>query len=261
MKKIIILFFILSILTFFSNIILAEEFSFELYDVSTNSSTTTINWDVSKITPGENKWVWSTTYAKIRATGIASNIFYRIYQDNTNAGNDYFAKDPRTVNVFESSTTFSYSGLVNKERKGGETWEDGTGGFVPLSYTMTTKKLSASDFQKDYDPDAMIGSNPAPPDGIHRAARYFIDIKDYLIENEEKKESFSYGYYNNKKYSVIACNHGPTFWVYDGDGIYRHYTDTLVDHTAYLYFGGNFGTAYKESDFGASRIIIERWEE
>ena len=89
MKKVFSLFFILSTLVFFSNIILADKFDdeleFKLYDISDTSESnpiSKINWDTKKIVPGTDQWVWSTTYAKVKTKSIPTNVVYYMYQNN-----------------------------------------------------------------------------------------------------------------------------------------------------------------------------------
>ena len=260
MKKFFSLFFILSTVFFFSKSLLAEtisdsRFSFKLYDTSTDVSTTTINWDKTKIKPGEDKWVWSTTYAKVRTENVPSNVVYYIYQDNIK-GSIYTATNFRTEED-GGKIYHRYNGLVNKDTQGGE-----DKGFLPLNYVLVSSKLDSSNFEKDYNPEISIGGDVAP-DGLDRSARYFMDKSDVYMKGEEEVSNFT----ENKGYCAIADgstasdDHGPVFWYFDNEWTQQYVrwtSNRLTDNTGYMYFGANFKNASKGTVFGTDKIIIEQ---
>ena len=55
----------------------------------------------------------------------------------------------------------------------------------------------------------------------------------------------------------MATVHGPVFYVYDTEGHYApSRPTTLVDNTAYMYFGGNFMNIKKKDGFATDKIVI-----
>ena len=257
MKKIFSLFFILSTLFFFSNVILAvETFKYKLYDVS-GSTTSTINWDASKVTIGKDQWVWSTTYMEVDASGLSENTPVYIYQDNKN-GSTYKAKNYRTeLDTSDNKMHNNYSGLVNKNTEGGQNYKgDGARadepGFIPLSYLMCSKKLETSDLQEEYDPETqkVIVENVDV-----RVPRYFSDKSDnFFDENAENKEgSTSF----EPRYCILAAQYGPVFWYKAEDGkTWTRWSYKSGATKAYVYFGGKFYFANRDRVYGTDRIII-----
>jgi len=273
MKKFFSLFFISAILFFCQNITFAafpadgasanvsfvadfsskttEFFSFDLKDISKDTEVETINWDPQKVSLGSSnpQWIWSTSYAVVKASMTTNSKFY-MYQKNTESSS-YKAEVARTVEVFPegatgvnvASTTFAYSGLVNKETKGGE-----YGGYVALSFTFTAKKLTSTDLSKEYDPD---DSNP----NADKAARYFLDNKNYTqYYDQGEPTTREYTFERDRQYTLIACDVGPVFGPYGEYGPWS--SDKLVDSTAYMYFGGNFMNISHGSIFGTDQIVI-----
>ena len=286
MKKTLSLFFTLTILFFFSNIIFAAfpesgqsetvevvadfsgkgsvEFSFDLRDITTDSSIEKINWDprIINIAQKDAQWVWSTSYAIVRATITTDNVNFYMYQKNTDSSSVYQSTWSRTVAVYyeqgytptgddsrdrvhRSSATFSYSGMVNKVTKGGE-----YAGFVPLSFLFTSAKLSSSDLKQQYDPEIMTQSGD-------KVARYFTDEADYTeyySNGEVTRTETNF----KKEYSILARFGGPVFGVYDEEGHYAPWRPELVDNTAYMYFGGNFMNIGRGDAFATDQIVIEK---
>lgn len=202
------------------------DFSFELKDISTNVSTDTINWNVQNvnIAQSSDQWLWSTTYAEIKAHITVSTVSYYVYQKNKES-TVYKSTTPRTN--ADGSTV--YSGLVNQAKQGGE-----YGGYIPLSYLVTSNKLSNSDLQKKYNPEIMEPT---------KVTRYFTDKDDSNF---------------NREYAIIACLGGPVFGVYNEAGEYAPWRPDLTDNTAYIYFGGNFINVFKKDIFGTDQIVIEK---
>lgn len=269
MKKFFVLFFALVTLFFFSNIILAAfpaegeletfsveadfsgstkiDFSFDLKDISTGEATEKINWDPKKVkfNNPSPQWLWSTTYAEVKADITVSTVSFYMYQKNTES-DVYKSTWARTITVYTSSTTYGYSGLVNKETKGGE-----YAGFIPLSYTMCSNKLSDSELKKEYDPEIMTGESAE----VDMVARYFTDEADYYVNSSDPDTRLSNF---NKEYTILACSNGPVFWVYKADGTYGPSSSSkLKNKTAYMYFGGNFMNIGRGSTFGTNKIIVE----
>ncbi len=283
MKKSFVSFFILSTLFIFSNISFAAfsagelgtvdvvadfsgkgrvDFSFDLKEISDNSSTQTINWDARKILTGQTnpQWIWSTSYAVVRATITSGNVNFYMYQKNTDSSSMYKSTCARTVAVYyeqgytptgddsrdrvhRTSATFAYSGMVNKATKGGE-----DAGFVALSFLLTAEKLSDSDLKQTYDPETMTQSGD-------KVARYFTDEADYA-EYYSNGEVIRTESNFKKEYSILARVGGPVFGVYDEDGHYAPWRPQLVDNTAYMYFGGNFMNIKKRDGFATDKIVI-----
>lgn len=286
MKKFFSLFFTISSLLFCSNIIFAAfpesgqsetvevvadfsgkgsvEFSFDLKDITTESSTEKINWDprVINIAQKDAQWVWSTSYAIVRAAITMDNVNFYMYQKNTDSSSVYQSTWSRTVAVYyeqgytptgddskdrvhRSSATFSYSGMVNKVTKGGE-----YAGFVPLSFLFTSAKLSSSDLKQQYDPEIMTPSGD-------KVARYFTDEADYT-EYYSNGEVIRTETNFKKEYSILARFGGPVFGVYDEHGQYAPWRPDLTDNTAYMYFGGNFMNIGRGDAFATDQIVIEK---
>ncbi len=286
MKKFFNLFFTISSLLFCSNIIFAAfpesgqsetvevvadfsgkgsvEFSFDLKDITTESSTEKINWDprVINIAQKDAQWVWSTSYAIVRAAITMDNVNFYMYQKNTDSSSVYQSTWSRTVAVYyeqgytptgddskdrvhRSSATFSYSGMVNKVTKGGE-----YAGFVPLSFLFTSAKLSSSDLKKQYDPETMTDTGD-------KVARYFTDEADYT-EYYSNGEVIRTETNFKKEYSILARFGGPVFGVYDEHGQYAPWRPDLTDNTAYMYFGGNFMNIGRGDAFATDQIVIEK---
>lgn len=275
MKKIFSLLFTLSVLFFCSNIIHADfpagvldtveleadfsgqgivEFDFRLYDVSTDQelSKPTLNWNARKISINEQnpQWVWSRSYAVIKATITSGNANYYMYQKNTESS-VYKSTWARTVAVYppgsdlvhRASATFSHSGLVNKATGGGE-----YGGFVALSFLVTSNKLDSSAFQKSYNPEIMEPT---------KVTRYVTDEQDYVAYYSAGEETGRDSNFK-KEYSLIACFGGPVFGVYDEEGHIAPWRPDLTDNTAYIYFGGNFMNISHDSIFGTDKLVIEK---
>lgn len=229
-----------------------EYFSFDLKDTSKDTDTDTINWDPQKVSLGKHdpQWIWSTSYAVVKASMTTNSKFY-MYQKNTDDTSVYKSTTPRTIQVYPegasdvniASATFAYSGLVNKETRGGE-----YGGFVPLSFVFTAKKLTKTDLSRDYDPD---DSNPT----TDKAARYFLDTGNYTQYYSGGEPTYKeYTFEQDKQYCLIACSVGPVFGPYGEWGPWS--SDKLVDNTAYMYFGGNFMNISHGNIFGTDRIVI-----
>ena len=258
MKKIFGSFLISSLLLFSSNIICAAvissgtvatvdvvadfsnkgsvDFSLELRNISDDEITETINWKIQDITfpkrDTSDQWKWSTTYAIIKATVTDPTVNYYLYQKNTQ-GTVYISTEPRT----NGDGSKVYSGLVNKDLQGGD-----YGGYVPLSYLFTVNKLSSSDLQQEYDPEAMT------PETGEKVARYFTDEADSSFQIQ---------------YALIACSNtgGIAFYPYNESGYYAPWSPTTVmtSKTAYIYFGGNFATLLRDYPmFGTDKIVIEK---
>ncbi|MBR4632049.1 MAG: hypothetical protein IKO48_01845 [Elusimicrobia bacterium] len=220
------------------------DFSFELKDISTNVSTSTINWNVQDVnfSQSSNQWLWSTTYAEIKAHITVSTVSYYIYQKNTESS-VYKSTVPRTIDVFQSSRTFAYNGLVNQKKQGGE-----VGGYIPLSYLITSSKLSGSDLQNKYNPNEMKET---------KVARYLTDRQDYIAHyNGEEVTSTESNF--KREYAIIACFGGPVFNAYNEAGEYEPWRPDLIDNTAYIYFGGNFVNISVGDIFGTDQIVIEK---
>ena len=254
MKKFFGLFLISSLLFFSSNIICAAVISSgtvgtvdvvaDFSDMGEDKLTITfknisddsdlgeevINWKVQDIRLGQSspQWIWATSYAVIKATVTDPTVSYYLYQKNTES-TVYKSTVPRTN--ADGSTV--YSGLVNKESQGGE-----HRGYVPLSYLFTINKLSSSDLQQEYDPEAMT------PDTAEKVARYFTDQADSNF---------------NIEYTIIACANsgGIVFYPYDESG-YNPWAPQPVQNskTAYMYFGGNFMNINRKDVFGTDQIYI-----
>ena len=286
MKKIFGLFFTLTILTFCSNVSFAAfpagelgtvkvvadfsrkgsvEFSFDIKDISTDvsSSSQTIKWDPRKILTDQRnpQWIWSTSYAVVKASITAGNVNFYMYQKNTESS-VYKSTWSRTVAVYyeqgytptgddsvdrvhRTSATFSHSGMVNKKTKGGE-----YAGFVPLSFLFTAAKLSDSDLKQTYDPETMTDTGD-------KVARYFTDEADYTeyyTNGEVTRTESNF----KKEYSLLAKAGGPIFGIYDKHGQYAPWRpdDLIVDNTAYMYFGGNFMNIQKNDGFATDKIVI-----
>lgn len=235
-------------------------FEFNLKNISDNQPTETINWDSSLVSFGIQKpqWLWSTTYAVVTAT-ITKNANYYMYQVNTTTSSLYVAEKARTVNVYYepgynkdndpeglhiASTTYAYNGLVNKDTKGGE-----YKGFIALSFMFSDSKLpsSSSEFKNPYDPEVMLEN---------KVSRYFTDEKDFVRYKDGHEDSNF-----KKEYSQVAGAGGPVFGVYNESGEYAPWRPTLVDNTAYMYFGGNFMNISPGDIFGTDQIVIEKYVE
>lgn len=276
MRKYFRLFFILSSFFLCSNIIFAVEISstiaviadfsgqqtaeltFELKNISDNKpSNDTIKWeprDISINVPKE-QWVWSGTYATVE-TGNNLDGSYYMYQNNTNS-TVFKATTSRTVNVYPegatgvniASATFAYSGLVNKESKGGE-----YGGYIPLSFLVCASPLSSADLQQKYDPEIILPT---------KAARYMLDSENYTEYYSGEGVSRStttvrdFDIPANKNYTIIAEPAGPVFGLTENGEPWRPQS-VSVSKKAYVYFGGNFINVQHGSVFGTDQLIIEK---
>ena len=252
MKKVLGLFFTLTILFCFSNISFAAfpsgelatldfvadfsgkgtaEFSIELRNISDDQTTDEIGWTIQDIVLKQNtdQWKWSTTYAIVKATVTKTNINYYLYQKNTES-TVYTSTAPRT----NDGGVTVYSGLVNQELQGGE-----YRGYIPLSFLFTADKLTDSDLKKAYDPEVMTPSGD-------KVARYFKDAAD--------------SDFNGGQYAVVACANtgGIAFYPYGEGGSYAPWTPESVQQskTAYMYFGGNFLNVLRGDVFGTDQIFI-----
>lgn len=276
MKKFFGLFLISSLLFFSSNIICAAvissgtvgtvdivadfsnmgsvDFSFELKNISDDSTTDTIDWKIQDVSLRQDspQWKWSTTYAVVKATVTDPTVSYYLYQKNTES-TVYKSTAARIVQVYTSSATFAYSGLVHQEKQGGD-----YGGYVPLSYLFTVNKLSSSELQQEYDPGTMTEFG-------EKVARYFTDEADYVAYyNGTVLESDITSTESNfkREYAVIACANagGLVFGPYGEDGSFAPWAPEAVQQskTAYMYFGGNFMNIFRGDIFGTDKIVIEK---
>lgn len=276
MKKILGLFFISFSLLFCSNIICAAvissgtvgtvdivadfsnmgsvDFSFELRNIADDQTIDTINWKIQDVTLRQDspQWKWSTTYAVVKATVTDPTVSYYLYQKNTES-TVYKSTAARIVQVYTSSVTFAYSGLVHQEKQGGD-----YGGYIALSYLFTENKLSSSELQQEYDPETMTEFG-------EKVARYFTDEADYIayyngtvLESDITSTEPNF----KREYAVIACANtgGLVFGPYAEDGSFAPWAPDAVrqSKTAYMYFGGNFMNIFRGDIFGTDKIVIEK---
>ena len=128
--------------------------------------------------------------------------------------------------------------MVNRASHGGE-----DGGYVALSYLFTVDKLTASDLERDYDPEVMTPSGD-------KVARYCTDEADYVVHYDSEHHETSRDSNFKKEYAVIACANsgGIVFGPYAEDGSYAPWCPVAVQQskTAYMYFGGNLQIIIQE---------------
>ena len=178
-----------------------------------------IAWDVENIPLNvtATNWTTSTVYGVITSTITTGGSAIYMYQNNKN-GTDYIAVSSRTAWDGEIELGAVYSGMVNKETKGGD-----YRGYIPMVYYSTTTKAAP-----------VFGENPEDIAGT----RYFIDKSDYNFAAQTN-------------YITVANNGGIVGGV-DGSGACWN----IGSNTGYMYFGGLFSNVLGGDDYGTDKIKV-----
>ncbi len=189
-------------------------FSIDLKYIADDSAASVIDWDIANIplNVDATNWTTSTVYAVVSATVTTVGNAIYMYQDNKN-GTEYVAVSSRT-----EGTNGIYSGMVNKETKGGD-----YRGYVPLVFNSTTTKATPS-----------FGTNPEDVAGT----RYFIDKSNTNFADQTN-------------YITIANNGGLVGGVDAGGACYN-----IGSNTGYMYFGGLFKNILGGDVYGTDTIKI-----
>ncbi len=208
-------------------------FSFTLKAVSNDAavSDNTIRWTSADAfnTESADKWVRADHYAVVAATVTKAGFNVYMYQTNGQS-TDYKATSPRT----NADGSKPVSGLVNTRTKGGDFQ-----GFAPLAYSFVPTKNKTITFD---------GTEGTPSDS--RANRFFVDSGD-------KKADGSSNF--DRNYALIASLCGPVFGPFDAQGAVKPWcSNDVVNHTAYMYFFGNFHDIVGGDIYGTDQIKIEQ---
>ena len=202
------------------------EFTFQLKNVSDNGTATQIEWTNTAAfnTTGTDKWVRADQYAQVRAHITKAGVDVYMYQTNTANDSAYKATTPRTNK--DNSTV--YSGLVRQGSGGGE-----HRGYVPVAYSYVPQINTSITY------DINTATTTAT-----RSDRFWVDQADSNQSAGIKSD-----------YTKIAGLVGPVF----GQGTYGDWTgEGLTDHTAYMYFFGNFHDIVGGDIFGTDQLVIEQ---
>ena len=208
-------------------------FSFTLKKVSGDAAVTdsTIRWTSADAfnTEATDKWVRADNYAVVAATVTKAGFNVYMYQTNTQS-TQYKANTPRT----NKDNSKPVSGLVNTRTHGGDYQ-----GYVPLAYSFVPTKNASITFD---------GTEGEPTDA--RANRFFVDSGD---KKADGSSSF------DKNYALIASLCGPVFGPFDTQGAVKPWCSNQVsNHTAYMYFFGNFHDIIGGDIYGTDQIKIEQ---
>lgn len=194
-------------------------FSMDLKYIADDSAASVIDWDVANIPLNvtATNWTTSTVYAVISATVTTVGSTIYMYQDNVN-GTVY--KSTAARGAYDGSTRLGdvYSGMVNKDTKGGD-----YRGYVPMVFTSTTTKATPN-----------YGSNPESVAGT----RYFIDHSDYNFAQQTN-------------YITLANNGGLVGGVDAGGACFN-----IGANQGYMYFGGKFDNILGGDVYGTDKIKI-----
>lgn len=202
--------------------------SFNLKNLTDDSTATAITWDPSAVTLNSGTETWKTAqqYAVMVASVTKTSGAIYIYQDNKSNSSDYIATNPRT----NGDGTKAFSGLVRSGSGGGE-----SRGYIPLSYTMSASKLSSS-----YEYVVSSGT-----------ARYFSDKSD--LKSDGSTSNF------NTAYITIANIDGFVAGVTGETGTYG--LDGVTDDTAYMYFGAGFKDVQGGDIYQTENILVVTFQE
>jgi len=202
------------------------DFSFTLKNVIDDGAASQLAWTSSDafVTSSTTvKWVRADQYAEVKANITKAGFNVYMYQTNTKSTN-YKAETPRT-NADKSKV---YSGLVNKDLKGGE-----NKGYIPVAFSLVGKK------NKNITYDQATSTTSAT-----RSDKFFTDFAD-------KKENGSSNF--DLTYTKIAGLVGPVF----GQGEYGDWTGSeVVDNTAYMYFFGGFSKIRGGDVYGTDQLHV-----
>ena len=206
-------------------------FSFTLKAVSNDAavSDSTIRWTSADAfnTTSDDKWVRADHYAVVAATVTKAGFNVYMYQTNGQS-TDFKAVTPRT----NQDGSKPVSGLVNAATQGGDFQ-----GYAPLAYSFVPTKNSSITFD---------GTEGTPTDA--RANRFFVDSGD-------KKADGSSNF--NKDYALIASLCGPVFGPFDAQGAVKPWcSNDVVNHTAYMYFFGNFRSTLGGDIYGTDQLNV-----
>ena len=222
-------------------------FSFTLRNVSNDASVSdnTIRWtsDEAFNTTDTNRWVRADQYAVVAATVTKAGFNVYMYQTNKNSTN-YKAHKPR-VNYEADGKTFvssSTSGLVRQ----GVTAEDNGNYrcYIPVAYSFVSTKTPSITFDGTPASDSETIKN--------RSDRFLVDAGDstYPADSGSKKGYELYA----ASYAKIASIAGPVFG-YDNGG-WDYTGKNVANHTAYMYFFGNFKNIVGGDVYGTDQLHI-----
>lgn len=187
-------------------------FSFNLFKVSGNASSSAIGWTSTEAfnTSATDKWVRADEYAVVAATVTKAGYGVYMYTANKSAAAPYKATTPRT----NADGTKVYSGLVRSGSNGGE-----NRGYIPVAYSFFGTKQPAPTF------------NGTATTSETRADRFITDVSDRTASGSDGS-NFKWNY------AKIAGLVGPVFGVDDTTGDWTG--SAVTNHTAYMYFFGDF---------------------
>ena len=222
-------------------------FSFTLKNVSNNQAVNnkTINWSTSTAwnTTKNDSWVRAEQYAVVAATVTKAGFNVYMYQTNGKS-NVYQSTIPRT-SVSSStiagrvvySTTSVYSGLVRQGSYGGE-----HRGYIPIAYSFVPSVNASITYNQQ-----------TATTSATRADRFLIDAQD-----KDKNSGTPLYPTGRVDYSMIASVCGPVFDVDADNGPWCGGTvvNPVVNHTAYMYFFGNFKNIIGGDVYGTDQLHI-----
>lgn len=221
------------------------QFSFTLKNVTGGATATRINWSTTTAfnTTSNDRWVRAEQYAVVAATVTKAGFNVYMYQTNGKS-NVYQSTIPRT-SVSSStiagrvvySTTSVYSGLVRQGSYGGE-----HRGYIPIAYSFVPSVNASITYNQQ-----------TATTSATRADRFLIDAQD-----KDKNSGTPLYPTGRVDYSMIASVCGPVFDVDADNGPWCGGTvvNPVVNHTAYMYFFGNFKNIIGGDVYGTDQLHI-----
>ena len=210
--------------------------TFDLYNVSDDSTATALNWTSAEAfnMGSTTKWVAADQYAKVVANITKANASVRMYTDNK-TGNSSLQPNYTEWNGNQGVVgTESYGGLVRAGGNGGA-----YRGYVPVLFSYVSTKTQPT---LNVNTTTGVVTETVTND---QSDRYLSDISNG-------------GYDAN--YTVIASLNGPTFFTKDNNVDVQYPSSTVQNGTAYMYFFGGFKDIIGGDTYSTTIKVESSWE-
>ena len=217
--------------------------SFDLFNVSGDSSATALSWnDANAFNMDEvPTWVAADQYAKVVANITKANAFVYMYTENK-VTKPTLQPDYNKWNGDQGvAGTETYGGLVRTAGQG-EANGGSYRGYIPVLFSyVATKGVPTLNVNST--------TGEVTPKSTKTQADRFLSDK-------------ANGEYD-QNYTIIAALNGPTFGYADGtgaDGYVGPWTGNVTNNTAYMYFFGGFKNIIGEDVYSTTIKVESSWE-